>query len=583
MYRWHSHVCNAVFACSIFANAQIAEEIPTPVVRASTHVVLLDVVVTDTMGNPVKGIQAAEFEIEESGKRQTLRFIDAHDEEIPQLQEAAVPLRQDVYTNRPKRSFQSGPLNVLLLDALNTSTPNQSYARQQLLGYAATQLKTGQPTAVYALTNRLIQLQDFTTDPSDILDAIRTYKPVDLAEKNATTMDTSGVARLEGGRQSPEKARMRAMLEALEAERAAVALPKRIANTLAAFRALARALGGHPGRKNLIWVSSAFPFTLMPPTGELMVTLDRSADPTAPPPLPNQGSIQKLEQLMQAQYSEEIRQTAALLADVQTAIYPVDARGLIVGGVAVVNADRGSTPSAERLGRAVTNSLTSLSSPQENMREIARLTGGRAFYNRNDINNAVALAAADGSASYTLGYYPANKKWNGNFRSVKVKVKRPNVRVRHRVGYYAYKHEGSDTGASGKRGQQLVAGPVGSDSTLVLFDAQLAAKPAQNGKSTFPVMFRVDPKSVSWGEAGKRDVDIDLYVLAIDSAGKIAANNGMTVVQSLDDDQYSQVARAGLVIPVEITLSGGDYTVKLVVRDNRTGMIGSLTVPVKVN
>jgi hypothetical protein len=44
----------------------------------------------------------------------------------------------------------------------------------------------------------------------------------------------------------------------------AYVLDRRVATTLAAMRSLARILGGIPGRKSVIWVTAAFPFSLIP-------------------------------------------------------------------------------------------------------------------------------------------------------------------------------------------------------------------------------------------------------------------------------------------------------------------------------
>ena len=56
------------------------------------------------------------------------------------------------------------------------------------------------------------------------------------------------------------------------------------------------------------------------------------------------------------------------------------------------------------------------------MREIARETGGTAYVNQNEIKDGVVVAMADAGASYTLGYYPEDKKWDGKYRAIKVKV-----------------------------------------------------------------------------------------------------------------------------------------------------------------
>ena len=71
------------------------------------------------------------------------------------------------------------------------------------------------------------------------------------------------------------------------------------------------------------------------------------------------------------------------------------------------------------------------------MKGLAAETGGVAFFNTNDIGGAVRAALDDSRVAYELGYYPAIGKWDGGFRKVKVKVKRPGAHVRTRSGYLA--------------------------------------------------------------------------------------------------------------------------------------------------
>src|ERR1700752_2749770 len=72
------------------------------------------------------------------------------------------------------------------------------------------------------------------------------------------------------------------------------------------------------------------------------------------------------------------------------------------------------------------------------MREMARETGGRAYVNQNEIKLGVQRAFEDDSATYTLGYYPENKKWDGKYRTIKLKVRRDGIKIQSRRGYYAF-------------------------------------------------------------------------------------------------------------------------------------------------
>jgi hypothetical protein len=69
---------------------------------------------------------------------------------------------------------------------------------------------------------------------------------------------------------------------------------------------------------------------------------------------------------------------------------------------------------------------------------LADRTGGRAFYNTNDITGAIHRAIDDSRVTYVLNYYPNHNQWDGRFREIKVKVNRPGVEVRSRRGYFAF-------------------------------------------------------------------------------------------------------------------------------------------------
>lgn len=70
------------------------------------------------------------------------------------------------------------------------------------------------------------------------------------------------------------------------------------------------------------------------------------------------------------------------------------------------------------------------------MDEIAKRTGGKAFYETNDLKNAIRLAMDDSKTTYTLGFYPNPVEFNGKFRTLKVRVVgRSDVRLRYREGY----------------------------------------------------------------------------------------------------------------------------------------------------
>lgn len=76
---------------------------------------------------------------------------------------------------------------------------------------------------------------------------------------------------------------------------------------------------------------------------------------------------------------------------------------------------------------------------RENASWLARASGGRLFPARSlaDLAPVYAQVAEELRSVYSLAYYPKNQKFDGAWRKVQVKVRRPHVAVRTRAGYYA--------------------------------------------------------------------------------------------------------------------------------------------------
>ena len=193
---------------------------------------------------------------------------------------------------------------------------------------------------------------------------------------------------------------------------------------------MARILGGLPGRKNLIWVTGELPFSFIP-EDRLMTEAELGEElPSMNTRRVGEHAAGNYAATFRASHAQEIRDVASRLATAQVAVYPVDARGL---------------------------SISTEIDSQETMREMARETGGRAYVNQNEIRGGVERAFADESAAYSLGYYSDNKKYDGKYRSIKVKVKRDGVEIHSRRGYYAI----DPTPTKGYNPQQEVSSALG--------------------------------------------------------------------------------------------------------------------------
>jgi len=557
-------------------------ELPALTMRVITRLVLVDVVVSDKEGRAITGLTRDDFVVLENGRPQTLTSFSLESPATRRLgAPEPPPLPPNVYTNRPEYRIPPGPLTILLLDALNTPTTDQAYARQKMLEYVDTQLLGNQSTAILALTSDLLVLQDFTSDPALLRAALDKHLPQSstalVREERGLELNAEVMGGSDRTRPLPEQIVENA--ERFLTEQSAVALDSRVLTTLSALRAIARGVAGYPGRKNLIWVSAAFPFAVLPEETENFDLL--------------------------RYYSGDLHRTATALTDAQIAVYPVDARGLVgsLGRELPSAAESGRHPkldvlappieAAEELDRRATALLFT----QHTMRHIAEATGGRAFLNRNDIDRAVSLSIEDGSTYYTLGYYPEDTNWNGGFRRIRVKVNQPDLEVRHRRGYYAFNPveaalepgENVFSGAHNPKDRTeglraALSSPLPATTVTFRVGVPPPAPAAPGTPARVECRFLVDAHTILFEDSadGVKESDLDFLVVAFDSNGKGVASNYQTVETRVPLQNLPWLRENGLPFTVPLELGPGQYQLRLVVRDNRTGLMGTADAAVTV-
>jgi VWFA-related protein len=547
---------------SLRAQAPSPGEVPPPTIRVSTHLVLVDVVVTDKQGKAIPGLRPEDFVVEENGKPQKISTF------ATPAENAGTPpaLPPGVYSNRPEYRSHGGPVTVLLLDAINTPFKDQAYARNQMLKFVKENFKPDSRMAVLTLTGSLNVLQDLTSDPQILYTALQRFRPLQNEFTPSSASLPSGPAAANDASVVPpsDAATSGAVGSFVSGQISGVTLElqefadlaegyaqdQRIYLTLNALNSLSRILGGIPGRKNVIWVTGDVPISLIPE--DRTVTQAELAEdlPSLNTRRADQHASGNYAATARGLHAQEIRETAARLSSSQIAIYPVDARGL---------------------------TLSTDTDPQESMREIARETGGRAYVNQNEIKIGVERAFQDQVAAYTVGYYPDNKKYDGKYRNIKVKVKRDGIDVQNRRGYFAI----DPTQTKGYDPQQEVAKATTDvvSSTLVAFTAQVV--PASANKGKVGVTFLVDASSLSVEDSsGGKHLNVVFYATTFAPDGKMGTSVSKKVDQSFDDKTYQQILQHGLLLHMDMDPPPPNSSVHLAVQDGRTGLVGTIKAPI---
>ena len=147
------------------------------VIRQSVRRVIVDVVVSDSNGQPVSGLTADDFSVAEDGKPQRIRSFDIHDFDVisESLPKRPAFLPPNTFVNVPSGQ-ERGPLYVLLLDILDMSVDDQPVAREQLMKFIRSK-PLGTRFAIFVLSDGLYLVQGFTEDRNALADALNPKNP----------------------------------------------------------------------------------------------------------------------------------------------------------------------------------------------------------------------------------------------------------------------------------------------------------------------------------------------------------------------------------------------------------------------
>ncbi len=538
------------------------------VLKIKTRLVVVDVVARDSKGAPITDLKQDDVMLLEDGKEQKLRIFNfQHPEPAPAQQAVAAPASSKVIDNFPH--FVPGrALNVLLMDALNTTRTNQVFMRESMVKFLE-KLPENEPIAVYLLGDKLHLLQDFTTDPAVLKQVVRTFKGKSSPLLNAS-IDGSPIAPILPGVAQSLPPQMAAQIREFQDQLTVNMLDQREQLTIAALNSLARTLAGYPGRKNLIWVSESFPFEVL------------------------LSSVSTRSGLTERDYSLDIAKTGNLLSDAQVAIYPLDAGGLVNSGVYSVsnNSDQygnSMATAAVRGGISATmgNEADDRMARRASMNDLAERTGGRAYYNRNDLDGALRESIDDGSTYYTLGYYPDNKDWDGAFRKIQVKSRRAGVKLRYRVGYFAADNAAFTKLNPKKQDEEFddaltLNFPI---STALPFQA-MVLPPSEKTQNKVIVNYGVDPHALSFEATndGLEQVNMEcaVRVFTKKNLDKPVTTEAQKMGGSLQPDAYAKIMKSFFPCRDQLTLPPGEYLLRLGVRDNNTGLIGTVNASLTV-
>jgi VWFA-related protein len=504
--------------------------------RVTTELVLVNVVVRDKKGNPIADLKKEDFTVFEDGQKQQVSSFDF--EKVDEMLTAGAA--GTAVTGTAGVGALLGPKKEQTLDAkdrrlmlfffdFSAMQPEDiDRAVNSAKKFVQTKIQAADLVAMVSLSSSLKLDLDFTDDRAKILAKLAAYNSSEgQGFENGASGSSEGAAETSGSYTADDTD-----YNTFSADR-----------KLLALESIMQTVGTIPQKKNLIYFSNG---------------ISQSG-------VDNQSAL---------------RTATAAAVKANVSIYPVDVRGLEAfppGGQAQSASLHGQSAYS---GASVLNDLNGNAASQETLYTLASDTGGKAFMDTNDFSGVFSQVQKDSSVYYVLGYTSTNHMQDGRFRKLKVTVNRPDVKVEARSGYYAnrdYEHMKKED-----REEQL--------------EDELASELPQTDLAVYAgtSYFRQDEShyylSVSLvvpgsqipfvTEKDKDNATIDILGEVLEGGKAPVGRLRDTVKLALGSEQ--QVRRKNVQYNTSFALAPGAYHLKFIVRENRSGRMGSFETDVRI-
>lgn len=595
MYRYNSclksrstRVCfNLLVTAAIFVSAlpiqsQDKKE-PTnkpdqdDVIKVSSNLVNVDVMVKDKKGKSITDLKAEDFILTENGVQQKIEFFDStltggNNGQPP----TSISLAKERGTKEP-----AGPTNLprniiaLVLDGQTTEGANLKHVREGMTKYIRERISDNDSVALFAISGGLQLLQPFTQDKAKLVAAVekaggistvsKTSEQRSINETIAELRDQLANAASGGG---TDPAVGSAAGQALIAQRVleqylqmrSALSAQQTRPVLAGLAAICEGLRSIPRKKTLVMFSQGF---------------------VAPQAL-----------------DWQVQSTIDIANRANVSIYIIDSSGLTggtpqSGGIvppSPLAAISATTSQESRIRAAAGESVFDVSRQegvnrqQDLLYRISGDTGGQFIKNTNDVAAGLERVDEEIRSRYTLTYRSTDQKFDGSFRKLKIEVRRPAVKVMARSGYYAIPP--SQVVPIAPEDKKLMANfeSLAAHSTLPL-SLQLTAFRLQPGSYIVPLYFEIPSGSLEFTKNGdKKRLQLEvLGLVRAEGRDEIVSRLGGNYDVELSPAQYEAILRDKIFYRHDIPLGTGSFNVDLVVKDRLSGKVAAkrqtLTLP----
>jgi VWFA-related protein len=517
---------------------QAGSQQSAPAIRATTELVLVNVVARDKKGNLIRDLKREDFTVFEDGQKQQVSSFDfenieglalaGHTTPATGTEGAVAPTADASAPAQPVLEARDRRLIVLFFD-FSAMEPDQiDRAVDAAKKYVNSKMQPADLIAIVSLSTNMRLDLDFTDNKSKILSMLNAYNS-DSGQgfDNGTTGSSEGAAETSGAFTADDTD-----FNTFSADR-----------KLLALQSLVQSVGKLSQKKSLIYFSNG---------------ISQSG-------VDNQSAL---------------RAASAAAVKANVAIYPIDVRGLQAlpaGGEAQNASLHGQSAYT---GASILNDLNSNAATQETLSTLAADTGGKAFFDSNDFSGVFSQVQKDTSAYYILGYTSSNHLKDGRFRHIKVVLNRPDIKLEYRAGYYA----GRDFEHLNRTDrEQQIQDELASDlpATDVAVYAGASYFRRDDSHYLLSVSLVVPGSQIPFvQEKDKDNATLDIAGVVLEGGKYQVGQLRDTVKLAVDSTQ--QVRRKNVQYNTSFVLAPGSYHLRFVVRENRTGRMGTFETDVQI-
>ena len=416
---------------------------PPPAQRATEGIaqgvtaVLVDVVVRDRRGQPVRDLTQADFQVLEDGVPQPIgSFSGVFEADTAARAEAApaAPGALAAAAATAGSDDRTQAVTALVFDRLSPEA--RRLAVQAAQGYLGNKVEAPGYIGIFGVDLAMTPYAPFTRNARVLREALTKMASRGSSSFNSPEQQqqkaTADLQAASGAGNAPTTPEPGAS-GAVGGGRGQAMLGQMQSKMIEDFQVMERDQQGYSTTNGLFAIIS----TLRRLPGRKSIIL--FSEGIAIPPAVQRLFIGVVDAANRANVSIYAMDAAGLRAESEQAKIRDQVNAAGAGGGGILSRGNGNAPLSKALEK---NEDVLRQDPHNGLAGLAESTGGLMFENTNNLRQGFDRVESDLRNYYLLGYTPSNETYDGRFRNIDVRVTRPGVTVAARKGYFAIRDNG---------------------------------------------------------------------------------------------------------------------------------------------